>query len=142
MLTRDDVQRFLSQFFPKMDIWGIIFLNREKNLEALKELSINASYREQIIRSLVVEDFVETLESTILGCGEMWVFGKDFDGKQLYIKIAMGSPNSKTICISFHVAEKPIKYNFYRRESQGGFQAGDYEFPRGELPCAFQILCL
>ena len=112
MLTRDDVQRFLSQFFPKMDIWGIIFLNREKNLEALKELSINASYREQIIRSLVVEDFVETLESTILGCGEMWVFGKDFDVKQLYIKIAMGSPNSKTICISFHVAEKPIKYKF------------------------------
>lgn len=72
MPTRDDVQRFLSQFFPKMDIWGIIFLNREKNLEALKELSINASYREQIIRSLEVEDFVETVSSAILNCGETY----------------------------------------------------------------------
>lgn len=38
--TRDDVQRFLDQFFPKLEIWGIFFLEREKNLDALKELGI------------------------------------------------------------------------------------------------------
>ena len=38
MKVREDVQQFLNQFFPKMEIWGIFFLERDKNLEALKEL--------------------------------------------------------------------------------------------------------
>lgn len=42
----------------------------------------------------------------------MWVFGKDYKGTELYIKIAMGQPDSKTICISFHEAEYPIQYAY------------------------------
>ena len=93
-------------------IWGIIFLDRDKNIEALKELSITPVIREQIIRSIQVEDFVETVESLLSGYGEMWVFGKDYDETPIYIKIALGQPNDKTICISFHKAEKPIQYRF------------------------------
>lgn len=112
MQNEDDVSRFLSHFFPKMDIWGILFLDRDKNIEALKELSITPVIREQIIRSIQVEDFVETVESLLSGYGEMWVFGKDYDETPLYIKIALGQPNDRTICISFHKAEKPIHYRF------------------------------
>lgn len=43
---------------------------------------------------------------------EMWVFGKDVDGTEVYIKITMGKPNSNTICISFHEAEYPMSYPF------------------------------
>lgn len=42
----------------------------------------------------------------------MWVFGKDYDGTELYIKISLGAPGSKTICISFHEAEHPLSYPF------------------------------
>lgn len=48
----------------------------------------------------------------------MWVFGKDMEGKELYIKISMGMPNSKTICISFHEAEHPINYAFKGKEDE------------------------
>ena len=58
------------------------------------------------------EDDVETVESLLSGYGEMWVFGKDYDKTPLYIKIALGQPNDRTICISFHKAEKPIQYRF------------------------------
>ena len=44
--------------------------------------------------------------------GDMWVFGKDCNGIDIYIKIALGEPNSNTICISFHTAEHPLKYAF------------------------------
>ena len=44
--------------------------------------------------------------------GDMWVFGKDYDGTELYIKISLGAPGSKTICISFHEAEHPLSYPF------------------------------
>ena len=42
--------------------------------------------------------------------GEMWVFGKDVKGQEVYIKITLGLPNSSTICISFHIAEHPMTY--------------------------------
>ena len=112
MPTYDEVSRFLSRFFPKMDVWGILFLDRTKNQNALSELSITADIRNQIIRSIQTEDFVETVSSQLSGFGDLWVFGKDYDGITLYIKIAMGNPNDKTICISFHKAEKPIQYIF------------------------------
>ena len=28
---KDEVERFLKQFLPKLDIWGIIYIDREKN---------------------------------------------------------------------------------------------------------------
>ena len=40
---------------------------------------------------------------------------KDYDGTDLYVKISMGKPGNKTICISFHVAEHPLVYH-YKKE--------------------------
>lgn len=60
---------------------------------------------------VILRHYVETI-SDIQSWGDMWVFGKDVNGKELYIKIAMGQPGSNTICISFHIAEHPIQYAF------------------------------
>jgi hypothetical protein len=111
--TEDEVQLFLNQFFPKFDVWGILYINREKNLEALRLLGITPIIRDSVIRGLETLDYVETIQSLLLsGNDDLWVFGKDYDGTELYIKIAMGIPNDKTVCISFHLAEHPISYAF------------------------------
>lgn len=108
-----EVNQFLARFLPKLKTWGIVYLNREKNLAALKELAITAAQRDSIIQSLCVVDYVETLESLMPGRSDyLWVFGKQIDGKEVYIKVAVGEPSSKTICISFHLAEYPLKYAF------------------------------
>jgi len=44
--------------------------------------------------------------------GDMWVFGKDVKGQEVYIKISLGQKNSQTICISFHISEYKMKYPF------------------------------
>lgn len=44
--------------------------------------------------------------------GEMWVFGKDVKGREVYIKIMISDHCGQTICISFHLAESPMKYPF------------------------------
>lgn len=103
---------FLDRFFPKLEIWGIFFLNREKNFEALKALGITPTDRVNIIHTIEVNDYVETIEDTINQFGEMWVFGKDKDQTEIYIKISLGAPGSLVICISFHKAEKEIHYAF------------------------------
>ena len=106
--TKQEVEQFLNQFNIKFDIWGIFYLDRDKNAEALKALGITPKARDEIVRQLSSDDYVETLPADFFN--EMWVFGRDMDGTELYIKIALGQPNDKTICISFHVAEHPIKY--------------------------------
>ena len=35
---KDEVERFLKQFLPKLDIWGIIYIDREKNDAALRAI--------------------------------------------------------------------------------------------------------
>lgn len=43
---KEEVERFLKQFLPKLDIWGIIYIDREKNDAALKAMGITPNARE------------------------------------------------------------------------------------------------
>lgn len=101
----------MRQFFPKMDVFGIIFIDRNKNKEAMTALGINYVMSKEIVRDIKTIDYVETIMDAF-SFGDMWVFGKDFDGQELYVKISMGRPNSNTICISLHLAEHPLRYAF------------------------------
>ena len=114
MATREEVERFINNFQSKLKIIQIIIRDdRGKNTQALAELEISPTYRETVIKEIVVEDYSEGPIVDILNkYGEMWVFGKDVKKQEVYIKIALGHPNSSTICISFHKAERPIKYPF------------------------------
>lgn len=111
VVAREQVQEFLNSFLPKFDIWGIFFIDRAKNEEAMAALGITPAQREDIIRRIETEDYIETIVDE-MSFGDMWVFGKDFSGEELYIKISMGRPGSKTICISFHRSEFPNRYAF------------------------------
>ena len=50
--TKQEVEQFLSQFGIKFDIWGIFYLDRDKNLEALKALGITQKARDEIVRQV------------------------------------------------------------------------------------------
>ena len=95
-------------------MFGIIYRDdRGKNQKALEELEIVPSYRRVIIESLVVEDYVQgPVVDELNKLGEMWVFGKDVKGREVYIKIMLGGEWCQTICISFHIAEHALKYPF------------------------------
>lgn len=114
MISISEVETFLNQFQTKMKIFGIIYRDdRGKNQKALEELEIIPSYRKVIIESLKSEDYVEgPIIDQLNKLGEMWVFGKDIKGKEVYIKIMLGGVNCQTICISFHIAEHPLSYPF------------------------------
>lgn len=114
MISKDEVQRFLDQFHAKMKVFGIIYRDdRSKNQQTLEELEIVPMYRKVVIESLTVEDYVQgPVIDELNRLGEMWVFGKDVKGREIYIKIMMGCAGSQTICISFHIAEHPLSYSF------------------------------
>ena len=114
MITKEEVQAFLNQFHTKMKIYGILYRDdRGKNQKTLEELEIVPSYRKVIIESREVEDYVQgPVIDKLNRLGEMWVFGKDVKGREVYIKIMLGGVNCQTICISFHIAEHPLQYAF------------------------------
>jgi len=114
MIEADDVRRFLAQFNAKVSVYGILFRDdRGKNREALQILDITPMQREMIVKTLELQDYVEGPVIDVLNKqGEMWVFGKDVKGREVYIKITLGYEGGQTICISFHIAKHPMEYPF------------------------------
>lgn len=114
MVSFEDVENFLKGFNCKILVFGIVFRDdRDKNFQSLFALEITPKYREDVIRTLCAEDYVEgPIPDKLNRLGDMWVFGKDVKGTDVYIKISMGKPNSQTICISFHIAEQQLNYKF------------------------------
>ncbi|MCC8117574.1 MAG: toxin [Bacteroidales bacterium] len=109
--TEQEVEAFLRQFKPKLSVWGIFFIRRDKNIETIEKLSLTETIQYDIVKTLDVPDYVHTVIDD-LQYGDMWVFGKTYKNTNLYIKISLGRPNSKTICISFHEAEFPLTFPF------------------------------
>lgn len=114
MVTIEEVKAFLEQFNVKAQIFGIRFRDdRGKNRETLLQLDITPVQRELIVKNLLAQDYVEgPVVDELNKSGEMWVFGKDVKGREVYIKITLGYENGQTICISFHIAEHPLVYPF------------------------------
>ena len=114
MATKEQVEDFLMRLKEKIKVFDIIFRDdRGKNLQTLATLEITPTYRKKVILNIEPEDYSEgPIVDTLNKMGEMWVFGKDVKGHEVYIKITLGQPNNSTICISFHIAEHPMSYPF------------------------------
>lgn len=112
--TIAEIERFLNDFHQKVEIFDILFFDeREKNLESLKLLNITRSERLEVIKSIVVEDYSEgPIKNLLNQFGDLWVFGKDVKGQEVYIKICYGMPGRSTICVSFHISEYPMNYPY------------------------------
>ncbi len=114
MALRSEVESFLAAFHTKVKVFGIIFRDdRAKNRNALFDLDISGLERSEVIKNIEADDYSEGPITDELNNGtEMWVFGKDINGIEVYIKITMGGINGRTVCISFHRADYPMKYPF------------------------------
>lgn len=110
-ITIEQVNQFLQEFKIKAKVFGIIYRDeRRKNTEALLELGISATIREKVIYSLEGVDYSQgPIIDTLYKGAEMWVFGKDYHGVDIYIKISV---SDRALCISFHKAERPMPFPF------------------------------
>lgn len=116
MTTEQEVKNFLSEFKAKFDVFDIVFRDDrtlKKNTTTLLALDFLPAERREILRKLAIEEYCQgPHEDVLYKMSPMWVFGKVIKGKEIYIKITMGSENLPVICISFHQAEFAMKYPF------------------------------
>lgn len=113
MPEQSDVEQFLNQFKIKLKVFDVVYIGRDKNTQTLLDMELVPAARTKVLKNLETEDYCEgPLEETFHGAGNMWVFGKEVSGNEIYIKVAMGKSGNSVICISFHLAEFPLVYPF------------------------------
>ena len=110
----NEVNAFLSDFKIKMDVWGIIFRDdRSKSSQTLLDLEITPNQRIEVLKNLKSENYCNgPVEDALYKTAPMWIFGTMVKGEEIYIKINLGAHGANVICISFHIAERPMKYPF------------------------------
>lgn len=111
-ITITDVKSFLSSMNVKIDIFGMVFADRQRCQETMRMLGINETVAKSIIKTLDATDFSKYFDDTTQWGCDLWAFGKDVNGEEIYIKIGLGQPNRQTVCVSFHKADFPIQYPF------------------------------
>jgi hypothetical protein len=114
MASKDQIEAFLRDFKYKLGFWGLfIRTSRDKNFVTMTQLEYSIEDVKNELKGLEFRDYAEgPVEETLYKGADMWVFGKVIQSKEIYIKITMGQPSSKVLCISFHFAEGPLNYPY------------------------------
>ncbi len=88
-----------------------------KNVQALRDLGITARIRDEVILSVAMEDYSSGPNPDEYHPGHYWIFGKNIDAVEIYIKIKIvtyNNGNERAVCYSFHPSEHPLNYPFRR----------------------------
>lgn len=66
------------------------------------------------LKELTVAEYSETkIDKDDLNPPLLFVFGKDIDGKTVYIKLKIkGNERKRVLCVSFHYAREPMKFPY------------------------------
>lgn len=109
--THTEVLAFLVAFQAKRTESGLIFLEREKNVQGLLDLEITAKRRTRVITQLKPEDYYRGPREDSVNLGAAyWEFGKVVKKREVYIKLSLGLAGQPARCMSFHPAERDITY--------------------------------
>ncbi len=92
--------------------YGWRFIPRQKNLDCLADLGFVLPDVKTTLLELTVSDFCDGPIQDADTRGDLWIFGKVIDGKEVYIKIKLAQIGPLRIVkvVSFHFAEGPLFY--------------------------------
>ena len=118
---RDSVAEFLREF--KMIVVegrGLDLIPTPKNRKCMLDLGITKKNCRNEILSLSVEDYCEGPKTDKEQSGQLWVFGKEINGMQVYIKLKIAVVGTQKIakCLSFHLVGSPLCFPY--RSDKGG----------------------
>jgi hypothetical protein len=117
-ISEKEYQKYVTDFL--IEFKALIHENRlhikdhDKNRNSLLELGLTGKQREEILLSLLVNNYCSGPIQDEYKPGHYWVFGVQVDEVEIYIKLKIaGAPGAENaICFSFHKSERPLKYPF------------------------------
>lgn len=93
--------------------WYLV-TSRQKNMDTVSDLCLTMADIEAQLLSLAEGDYCGGPLKDQKAPGDLWVFGKRVQGREVYIKLRLsGDEKRPTVTVlSFHFAESPLKYLF------------------------------
>jgi len=113
--TEAEVKSFLLAVKYAIQDGSLLFRRgRQKNKESMVRLGLDLNDVASEVMSLSVNDYCDGPLKDCEFEGEIWEFGKEVAGKEVYIKLKLGGDkrNQQVIVISFHIAEFQLSYRF------------------------------
>jgi hypothetical protein len=99
------VRQFLQEFKSLIFENGLFVKDRQINRQHLLELDLTAKQREEIVLSLSILDDSSGPIKDEHGTGNYWVFGRQIDAVEVYIKLKIaGSPGSEHALASHFIS--------------------------------------
>ena len=91
---------------------GIDIVPRAETRPTLARLGLTKANLEEVLLELSVTDYCQGPKPDRDRPGNVWVFGREIEGHEVYIKLKVAQVGEKQIakCISFHIAKYPLKY--------------------------------
>ena len=114
-MMRKEIQSFLVSFKQAVTQGsGVFLIPRHDNRVTMSHLGITKKNLEEILLALSVENYSSGLEEDRGRSGQIWVFGKEVRGYEIYIKLKVADVSGRKIakCISFHIASYSIEYPY------------------------------
>ena len=117
-ISPSDIEKFLVGFKQKFNVFGVFFINREKNEQALLDLEITPKQREEFLLTLEPDDYSKGPFADAFDpeSPNNYEFGISVKNREVYIKINMGKPAKSVMCISFHIADHKMNYPFKKKK--------------------------
>jgi hypothetical protein len=100
------------------EVGWLWILNRDKNRDGLIAIGITKHQRAEVVRSLTPEDYCEGPLPDPTRPGDIWVFGKQVEDIEVYIKLKLTQTEAPK-CLSFHPAEHTLRYPLRKRKEGG-----------------------
>ena len=122
-LKKAEVRDFLLEFKKIVTSGrGLDIVSRRENLDALAKLGLTKKNLKEEIIALSVENYCEGPEPDKDRPGYIWVFGKQIEREEVYIKLKIARVGKEKIakCLSFHAAKFPLCYPYRAEERRDG----------------------
>lgn len=113
-MNQEKVVRFLRNFKQAACERGVFVIPRDSTLSTLRQFGMTKRNLQDELLTLSLTHYSKGPEKDRDQNGELWIFGKPVARHEMYIKLKIfkvaGEYHAK--CISFHVAEYPLRYPF------------------------------
>jgi len=109
-----EISAFLFQFkFFAQAVPGFSLIERQKNIDSITAMGITIPQLKSVILKLTPKNYVSGPEEDVKYPEHyIWLFGYDFGGEEVYIKLSGNFSHGVAKCISFHKAEYPMRYPY------------------------------
>ncbi|HEY3282615.1 MAG TPA: hypothetical protein VGN26_10105 [Armatimonadota bacterium] len=102
-----DAEEFLNRCKTILVTFGLVFVPRNKNRQALSDLGLSIVDAKAIVLKLTPDCYVRGPDPDEDGSsGEVWVFGPKVGRQTIYVKLKLDGCIAK--CLSFHPPERPL----------------------------------